>query len=94
MASITMDTVSTSNRLPSDLVGDEKFLAINSAGKPVTISVSQILDRLDDQIIGDELLQQIEDNVTDKIEDQIDDIIDDRLDDIDHDCNLKWNEVT
>lgn len=88
MASITMGPLYTSNAATSDVTGDERILIINTSGKPSTIKVNQILDRIDDEIVD-----RIDDQVIDKVEDQIDDIIEDRLENVDISSNLKWNEV-
>ena len=88
MASITMGPLYTSNAATSNVTGDEKILIINQSGKPSTIKVNQILDKIDDEIVD-----RIDDQVTDKVEDQIEDSMDNHLENIDIDCNVKWNEV-
>ena len=88
MASFTMGPLYTSNAATSIVTGDEKILIINQGGKPSTIKVNQILDKIDDEIVD-----RIDDQIIDKVGDQIEDIIDDRLENIDPEINLKWNEV-
>lgn len=88
MASITMGPLYTSNVGTSTVTGDEKILIINQSGKPSTIKVNQILDKIDDEIVD-----RIDDQVIDKVGDQIEDIIDERLENVDTTNNLKWNNV-
>ena len=88
MASITIGPISGGYHSTTDVTGEEKILIINKGGKPSTIKVNQILDKIDDEIVD-----RIDDQLIEKIEDQIDDIIDDRLDDIDPNKSLNWNEV-
>ena len=88
MASITIGPISGGYPSTTDVTGEEKILIINKGGKPSTIKVNQILDKIDDEIVD-----RIDDQIIIKIEDQIDDIIDDRLDDIDPNKSFNWNEV-
>lgn len=88
MASITMHPVSNLLSTASSVAGGEKIIVINSEGKPATITVNQILDKMDDSIVD-----RIDDEILEKVEDQIDDMIDERLENIDTSGNLKWNEV-
>ena len=88
MASITIGPINGGYHSTTDVTGEEKILIINKGGKPSTIKVNQILDKIDDEIVD-----RIDDQLIEKIEDQIDDIIDDRLDDIDPNKSLNWNEV-
>lgn len=88
MASITIGPISGGYYGTTDVTGEEKILIINKGGKPSTIKVNQILDKIDNEIVD-----RIDDQLIEKIEDQIDDIIDDRLDDIDPNKSFNWNEV-
>lgn len=88
MASFTMGPLYPSNAATSIVTGDEKILIINQSGKPSTIKVNQILDKIDDEIVD-----RIDDQVIDKVGDQIEDIIDERLENVDTTNNLKWNDV-
>lgn len=88
MASISMNTVPAQGTTSTPMTGGEKFIVLDSTGKFVTVGVSQILDKVDDGIVD-----RIDDQILEKVEDQIDDLIDERLENIDHDCNIKWNEV-
>ena len=88
MASITIGPISGGYHNTADVTGEEKILIINKGGKPSTIKVNQILDKIDDEIVD-----RIDDQIIEKIEDQIDDIIDDRLEDIDPNKSFNWNEV-
>lgn len=88
MASITIGPLYTNNVTTSNLTGDERILIINQGGKPSTINVNQILDKIDDEIVD-----RIDDQVIDIVGDQIEDIIDDRLENVDTTNNLKWNDV-
>lgn len=95
MASITINPVS--NTVPTTTVtGHEQLIVINKGGKTSTISVNQILDLIDADIvdrIDDQLAEQVTEQVTEQFSDKIDDIIDDRLENVDPNNNLKWNEV-
>ena len=90
MASITISPVSSSPFASNaNVTGDEKLIVINKGGKTSTISVNQIIDKMDDDIID-----RIDDPILEMVEDQIADMIEDRLDDIDPgNTNLNWNEV-
>lgn len=88
MASITINPVTSNRFMYSNVTGSEQLVAINKDGRPSTISVNQIFDRYDDDIVD-----RIDDQILEKVEDQIENIIDDRLDNIDPEFNLKWNEV-
>lgn len=94
MASITINPVS--NTVPSTTVtGHEQLIVINKGGKTSTISVNQILDLVDDDIIDridDELTAEVTAQVTEQISDEID-ALNDRLDNVDPNTNLNWNEV-
>ena len=92
MASITINPIQTKVINITKVSGSEKLLVINRGGKPSTIEVNQILDKIDDEII-DRIDDQLIEKVEDQIEDRIDDIIDDRLENIDPNNNLTWNNV-
>lgn len=98
MASITISPVS-STPAPQGMTtvtGDEKLIVINKGGKTSTISVNQILDLVDDDIvdrIDDQLAEQVTEQVTEQVSDKIDEIIDERLENVDPNNNLNWNEV-
>lgn len=98
MASITISPVS-STPAPQGMTtvtGDEKLIVINKGGKTSTISVNQILDLVDDDIvdrIDDQLADQVTEQVTEQVSDKIDEIIDERLENVDPNNNLNWNEV-
>lgn len=84
MASITMNVMPWFGVNTSEIDGDEKLVIIDN-GKPGTIEVNQLLDKVDDKI--DDILG---DQIDDHIKDQIEDKLDDALDNI---GNLNWNEV-
>lgn len=88
MASITINPVTSNMFTSPSITGSEQLVTINKDGRPSTISVNQIFDRYDDDIVD-----RIDDQILEKVGDQIEDIIDDRLDNIDPEFNLKWNEV-
>lgn len=88
MASITINQVPPRIPASTEITGEEKLITISGSGKPTTVSVNQLLDKVDDGIVD-----RIDDQVIEKIEDQIDEIIDDRLENIDPNNNLKWNDV-
>lgn len=88
MASITISPVHDKSLKTTSVTGSEKILVISQEGKPATIAVNQVIDKLDDDIVD-----RIDDQVIEKIEDQIDEIIDERLENVDPNNNLKWNDV-
>lgn len=89
MASITISPVYSSFAATSDITGKEKIFIINQNGKPSTIEVNQILDKIDNEIVD-----RIDDQVFDQIIENVDTKIDDRLDEaIDNVGKLTWNEV-
>lgn len=89
MASITINSVSPTIRTSTDITGEEKLLTIDKQGKPTTVSVNQILDKVDDGLVD-----RVEDQVMDQILETVDEKIDDRIDEaIDNASNLKWNDV-
>lgn len=97
MASITLNPVSTTIHTSTNITGGEKLVTIGPNGKPSTVSVNQILDKVDDSIadrVEDQVMDQILDSVDDKVDDLIDDKIDSKIDEaLDNIGNLKWNEV-
>lgn len=89
MASITINPIQDNKVSPStNITGEEKVIIINSNGTRSTISVNQILNKVDDGIID-----RIDDPILEKVEDQLDEMIEDRLENIDPNNNLNWNEV-
>lgn len=92
MASITINPVTNSVFTTSNVTGNEKLIVINKGGKASTISVNQILDLFDDNIV-DRIDDQLTEQVTEQVADKIDEIIDERLDNVDPNNNLTWNDV-
>lgn len=92
MASITIGPIYGGYHSTTDVTGEEKILIINKGGKPSTIKVNQILDKIDDEIV-DRIDDQVIEKVENQIEEKIDEIIDERLENIDPNNNLTWNEV-
>lgn len=92
MASITINPITTRDTNISSVSGSEKLLVINKGGRPSTIQVNQILDKIDSEIV-DRIDDQVVEKVEDKIEDRIDEIIDERLENVDPNNNLTWNDV-
>lgn len=89
MASITINQVPPRMPASTEITGEEKLVAISSNGKPATVSVNQLLDKVDDDIVD-----RVEDQVMDSILENVDEKIDDRIDEaIDNASNLKWNDV-
>ena len=88
MASITINAVTNVVKATSEVTGEEKILIINKGGKPSTIGVNQILNKIDDDIID-----RIDDPILEIVESQIEDMIEDRLENVDPTNNLNWNEV-
>ena len=98
MASITISPVSNplAPQGTTTVTGDEKLIVINKGGKTSTISVNQILDLVDEDIvdrIDDQLAEQVTEQVTEQVSDKIDEIIDERLENVDPNNNLTWNDV-
>ena len=81
MASITINPVFVQIPTSTTITGEEKLVTIGTNGKPTTVSVNQILDKVDDTL---------SDRIEDQIMESVDDYIDDNLDNI---CNLNWNNV-
>lgn len=89
MASITINQVPPRMPASAEITGEEKLISINSNGKPTTVSVNQLLDKVDDGIVD-----RVEDQVMDSILESVDEKIEDRIDEaIDNASNLKWNDV-
>lgn len=89
MASITINEVSKPILPSTTITGEEKLVSIGKDGKPSTVSVNQILDKVDDSIadrVEDQVMEQIMENVDEQIEDRIDDTLDNV-------GKLTWNEV-
>lgn len=93
MASITINEVSKPILPSTSITGDEKLIATNKQGKPIIVSVNQILDKVDEDIsdrVEDQVVDQIMETVDAKIEDRIEDRIDEAVDNAN---NLKWTNV-
>lgn len=89
MASITINEVSKPILPSTSITGDEKLIATDKQGKPIIVSVNQILDKVDDEIAD-----RVEDQVVDQILESVDEKIDERIDEaVDNANNLKWNDV-
>lgn len=89
MASITISPVSKPMFSSTEITGGEQIIAINKQGKPTTVSVNQILDKVDDSI-ADRVEDQVMDSIMENVDEKIEDRIDDALDNI---GNLTWNDV-
>ena len=68
MATISIGVVDKTNKVNTSVTGEELLVVINKSGVPTTISLNQIIDKLDDFIVEDDLLTKVEDNVMDKVE--------------------------
>ena len=93
MASITINQVSSQIPTSTEITGGEKLVSIGPNGKPTTVSVNQILDKVDDSIadrVEDQVMDQILEQVDEKVDDRIDDKIDEVIDNI---GNFNWNDV-
>lgn len=93
MASITINAVSIKVPTSTEITGNEKLVSIGPNGKPKTVSVNQILDKVDDSIadrVEDQVMDQILEQVDEKVDDRIDDKIDEAIDNI---GNFNWNDV-
>lgn len=89
MASITISPVYSSVTATSEITGNEKILIINQNGKPSTIEVNQILDKMDDDISAN-VEAEVMASVNTKIDGQIEESLKEAIDDI---GKLTWNEV-
>lgn len=100
MASITIGPTGPTNQPSADLSGEEKIVTIDKQGKISVITVNQVLDKMDDDLverIGDELIDKIDDPIYDKVleqvQDEIEDVINDRLDEVDPNKAFTWTDV-
>lgn len=84
MASITMNPVN--NQISSK--GGDRLITINSEGNPSVITISQLVDKVDDGIVD-----RIDDEILEIVESQIEEMIDNKIENIDPDNSLIWNEV-
>lgn len=50
MASITMNSVPNQGTMSTTITGNEKFVIIGSNGKPSTVEVNQILNKVDEKV--------------------------------------------
>jgi hypothetical protein len=74
MASITINEVSKPILPFTTITGDEKLVSIGKDGKPSTVSVNQIIDKMDDSIV-DRVEEQILVSVDNQIEERVEYII-------------------
>jgi hypothetical protein len=89
MASITINEVSKPILPSTSITGEEQLLAVNKQGKPATVSVNDLLDKVDDG-----LADRVEDQVMDQIMGSVNEKIDEKLDGVlDNVGNLTWNDV-
>lgn len=98
MASITINPVPNYGTSSGSLSGGEKLVAIDNNGKPITVGVNQILNRVDDKIddiIDDQIDDKIDSQFDEILDERIEIIVDDKLDDVLDDVgNLNWNDVS
>ena len=70
MASITINPVSV--QIPtSTITGEEKLVTIGANGKSITVSINQILNKVDDSIadrVEDQVLNSIDNQIEDRVE--------------------------
>lgn len=85
MASVTINSVPLQVLPSTPITGEEYLLAINKQGKPASVSVNQIIDKVDDSIAD-----RVEDQVMEQIKETVDEHIDNALDGI---GTLTWNEI-
>lgn len=98
MASITISPVSSTPMPQSTttVTGDEKLIVINKGGKTSTISVNQILDKLDDDLLenlDEQFAAGITADVKEDIASDIEQMVKEGLENVDPNANLNWNEV-
>lgn len=90
MASISINIIPpTKTPTSTELTGEEKLVTVSGKGQSKTITINQILDKVDDSIadrVEDRVMEQIVENVDEQIEDRIDDVLDNV-------GKLTWNEV-
>lgn len=98
MASITISTASPiKTSVNTELTGEEKLITVNGKGKPSAITVNQIIDKMDDDIVSN-VESQVMTSVEDKINTTIDTAFDGAVDEVikevlDQTTNLKWTDV-
>lgn len=85
MASIIINPVSV--QIPtSTITGEEKLVTIGTNGKPITISVNQILNKVDDSIadrVEDQVLTSIDNQIEERVEQVIENASSTEKEDID-----------
>lgn len=72
MASITINPVSV--QIPTTITGEEKLVTIGANGEPITISINQILNKVDDSI-ADKVENQVLNSVDEQIEERVEQAI-------------------
>jgi hypothetical protein len=95
MASITISTASPiKTSVDSELTGEEKLITVNGKGKPSAITVNQILDKMDDNIVANVESQVITSGET-EIKTRVDEVMEEVKEEvIDQANNLTWNDVS
>ena len=72
MASITINPVSV--QIPTIITGEEKLVTIGANGKPITVSINQILNKVDDSI-ADRVENQVLTSIDNQIEERVEQVI-------------------
>jgi hypothetical protein len=95
MASITISTASPiKTSVDSELTGEEKLITVNGKGKPSAITVNQILDKMDDNIVAN-VESQVITSVETEIKTRVDEVMEEVKEEvIDQANNLTWNDVS
>lgn len=95
MASITISTASPiKTSVDSELTGEEKLITVNGKGKPSAITVNQILDKMDNDIVSNvenQVMTSVETEIKTRVEEVMEEVKEEVIDQAN---NLTWNDVS
>lgn len=74
MASITIGSLPNQTLTSLNITGNEKIITIGANGKPMVVSVNQILSKVDDSI-ANRVEEQVLNSVDNQIEDRVEQVI-------------------
>ena len=86
MASITIGALPNQPLTSLNITGNEKIVTIGPNGKPMVVSVNQILSKVDDTIadrVEDQVLTSIDNQIEDRVEQVIENASSTEKEDID-----------
>lgn len=86
MASITIGSLPNQPLTSLSITGNEKIVTIGTNGKPMVVSVNQILSKVDDTIadrVEDQVLTSIDNQIEDRVEQVIENASSTEKEDID-----------